>query len=231
MDNAPVFDTSIPSLGPCRVDNPMAYCHHIDDTVKMRLFLSGDVIEDAIGPNTLCEFEEAGPRQKIYFDPPKTKCAIVTCGGLCPGINDVIRAIVMGAHHNYHVSGIYGIRYGLQGFIPKFRHDVMELTPDSVSDIHEFGGTVLSSSRGPQPPEEIVDALERMNISVLFMIGGDGTMKAADFVTREVLRRGLKIAVVGITGHLAREFVHRRHQDPDEIADLAAFFAVSAPRE
>jgi 6-phosphofructokinase 1 len=198
MDNAPVFDTSIPSLGPCRVDNPMAYCHHIDDAVKMRLFLSGDVIEDAIGPNTLCEFEEAGPRRKIYFDPPKTKCAIVTCGGLCPGINDVIRAIVMGAHHNYHVSGIYGIRYGLQGFIPKFRHDVMELTPDSVSDIHEFGGTVLSSSRGPQPPEEIVDALERMNISVLFMIGGDGTMKAADFVTREVLRRNLKIAVVGI---------------------------------
>ena len=198
MDNAPIFDTAIPSLGPCRVDNPLPYCHHIDDTAKMRMFLSGDVIEDASGTEALCEFEEAGPRRMIYFDPPKTKCAIVTCGGLCPGINDVIRAIVMSAHHNYHVSGTFGIRYGLQGFIPKFKHDIMELTPESVSEIHEFGGTVLSSSRGPQPPEEIVDALERMNISVLFMIGGDGTMKAADIVTQEVLRRGLKIGVVGI---------------------------------
>lgn len=104
----------------------------------------------------------------------------------------------MSAHHNYHVSGTYGIRYGLQGFIPKYKHDVMELTPDNVRDIHEFGGTILSSSRGPQAPEEIVDALERMNISVLFMIGGDGTMKAASSVTREVLRRSLKISVIGI---------------------------------
>ena len=197
MGNAPRFDTSVPTLGPCRVENPLPYCHHIDDNAKMPLYLSGDIIDDAVA-NTVCEFEEAGPRKDIYFDPPKTKCAIVTCGGLCPGINDVIRAIVMSAHHNYHVSGTYGIRYGLQGFIPKYKHDVMELTPDSVCDIHEFGGTILSSSRGPQAPEEIVDALERMNISVLFMIGGDGTMKAASSVTREVLRRGLKIAVIGI---------------------------------
>jgi 6-phosphofructokinase 1 len=160
----------------------------------MRMYLSGDVIEDAGGADALCEFEEAGPRKMVYFDPPKTKCAIVTCGGLCPGINDVIRAIVMSAHHNYHVSGTFGIRYGLQGFIPRFKHDVMELTPESVSEIHEFGGTVLSSSRGPQPPEEIVDALERMNISILIRSGGDGTMKAADIVTQEILRRGLKIA-------------------------------------
>jgi 6-phosphofructokinase 1 len=198
MSQNPTFDTAITSLGACRVDNPIVYCHHIDDTAKMRLFLSNNVIEDDIAPNTICEFEEAGPREKIYFDPPKTKCAIVTCGGLCPGINDVIRAIVMGAHHNYHVSGVFGIRYGLQGFIPKYKHDVMELTPDSVRDIHEFGGTVLSSSRGPQPQEEIVDALERMNISILFMIGGDGSMKAAASVTQEVQKRGLKIAVIGI---------------------------------
>ena len=104
----------------------------------------------------------------------------------------------MSAHHNYHCAGTFGIRYGLQGFIPRYRHEIMELTPDSVREIHEFGGTILASSRGPQPPEEVVDALERMNISILFMIGGDGTMKAAQAVTGEVLRRGLKIAVVGI---------------------------------
>lgn len=198
MDQTPILDTSIPTLGPCKVDNPLPYCHYINDTEKMPLFLSADLVDEAGEKQIIGEFEEAGPREKIYFDPPKTKCAIVTCGGLCPGINDVIRAIVMSAHHNYHVSGTFGIRYGLQGFIPKFRHDIMELTPDNVRDIHEFGGTILSSSRGPQPPEEIVDALERMNISIVFMIGGDGTMKAANAVTQEVLRRGLKITVVGI---------------------------------
>lgn len=196
MDHIPTFDTTISTLGPCGVDNPLPYCRYVDDTTKMPLYLSDEVIDD--GQNIACEFEEAGPRKQIYFDPPKTKCAIVTCGGLCPGINDVIRAIVMSAHHNYRCAGTFGIRYGLQGFIPKYQHEVMELTPDSVRDIHEFGGTILASSRGPQPPEEVVDALERMNISILFMIGGDGTMKAAQAVTREVLRRDLKISVVGI---------------------------------
>ncbi len=198
MDSTPLFNTTITALGPCKVDNPLPYCHFIDDTSKMPLFMSNDIFDAARGQNVICEFEEAGPRQKIYFDPPKTKCAIVTCGGLCPGINDVIRAIVMEAHHNYHVAGTIGIRYGLQGFIPKYKHEIWDLTPESVGNIHEFGGTILSSSRGPQPPEEIVDALERMNISILFMIGGDGTMKAANSVTQEVIRRGLKIAVVGI---------------------------------
>jgi len=140
------IDTTIPSLGPCKVDTPLPYCHFVDDADTVRIFLSKDVVEDA-PEEALYEFEAAGPRQKIYFDPPKTKCAIVTCGGLCPGINDVIRAIVMSAHHNYGVSGVLGIRYGLQGFIPKYRHDVVELTPDSVSEIHEFGGTILASSR------------------------------------------------------------------------------------
>lgn len=190
------FDTTIATLGVCKVDNPLPYCHYIDDRKRLPLYLSAEYIDGA--QNQTCEFEEAGPRQKIYFDPPKTKCAIVTCGGLCPGINDVIRAIVMEAHHNYRVSGTLGIRYGLQGFIPSFKHDVWELTPENVGNIHEFGGTILASSRGPQPPEDIVDALERMNISVLFMIGGDGTMKAAQGVTREVLKRKLKISVVGI---------------------------------
>ncbi len=198
MDHAPAFNTSIPALGSCRVDNPLPYCRYVDDSSKMPLYLSDEIIEVPDGQNIACEFEEAGPRKRIYFDPPKTKCAIVTCGGLCPGINDVIRAIVMSAHHNYHCAGTFGIRYGLQGFIPRYRHEIMELTPDSVREIHEFGGTILASSRGPQPPEEVVDALERMNISILFMIGGDGTMKAAQAVTGEVVRRGLKIAVVGI---------------------------------
>jgi hypothetical protein len=103
--------------------------------------------------STRPSFQEAGPRERIYFDPPKTKCAIVTSGGLCPGINDVIRAIVMEAQHRYGVHTTLGIRYGLEGFIPAYGHEVMELTPESVSSIHEFGGTILGSSRGPQSPD------------------------------------------------------------------------------
>jgi 6-phosphofructokinase 1 len=146
----------------------------------------------------LLPFEEAGPREKVYFDPPKTKCALVTCGGLCPGLNDVIRSIVMEAHHHYNVAATIGIRYGLQGFIPKYGHDIMELTPKSVTSIHEFGGTILASSRGPQSPDEIVDALERMNINILFMIGGDGTMQAAKILNQTIGERNLKVSVIGI---------------------------------
>ena len=143
-------------------------------------------------------FELAGPRDRIYFDPSKTKCAIVTCGGLCPGINDVIRAIVMTAYNAYRVPSVLGIRYGLQGFIPSYRYDVRELTPRDVEGIHEFGGTILGTSRGPQSSSEIATALERLNISALFIIGGDGTMKAAASIQQEVARRGKHISIVGI---------------------------------
>jgi 6-phosphofructokinase 1 len=104
----------------------------------------------------------------------------------------------MEAFHKYRIPTVLGIQYGLEGFIPKFAHDVVELTPQKVTDIHQFGGTMLGSSRGPQDPEEIVDALERMNISVLFMIGGDGTMKATQSIVEEVTRRRLHISVIGI---------------------------------
>lgn len=116
-------------------------------------------------------FLKAGPRKKIYFDLSKLKCAIVTCGGLCPGLNNVIRSIVLTLFHTYGVSNILGIRYGFQGFIPKYGHPVLELNPNTVSQINELGGTILSSSRGHQEIGEIVDALERMNIGLLFIIG------------------------------------------------------------
>lgn len=191
------IDTSIPTLGPSKIPSPLAYCHHTDDK-DIPLFLDSEFIEELGDKSIPLCFEPAGPRQHLYFDPSKTKCAIVTCGGLCPGINDVIRAIVMEAYHAYNVPSVLGIRYGLEGFIPKYKHDLVELTPDYVSSIHQFGGTILGSSRGPQPPEDIVDALERMNISCLFMIGGDGTLKAAASIMKEVSRRNLKISVVGV---------------------------------
>lgn len=192
------FDTSIKTVGPAKVKSPLPSCRFADDKKLISMNVNPDMLGEEENGGFNLEFEEAGPRQNLYFDPSKTKCAIVTCGGLCPGINDVIRAIVMEAYHNYNVPSVLGIMYGLQGFIPEYGHPVMELTPEKVSQIHEFGGTILASSRGPQLPEEIVDAMERMNISILFMIGGDGTMRAAQVISKEVARRNNKMSIVGI---------------------------------
>jgi len=142
--------------------------------------------------------ELAGPREKIYFDPSKLRCAIVTCGGLCPGLNDIVRAVVLELFYGYGVRNIYGIRYGLQGFIAEYNHDIVELNPKFVANILELGGSVLGSSRGPQDIDEIVDCLERMNIGILFMVGGDGTLMAATRIADTIIERGLKISVVGI---------------------------------
>lgn len=152
-------------------------------------------IEQGIDPPS---FEKAGPRENIYFDPSKLKCAIVTCGGLCPGLNDIIRSVVLELHHCYGVKNIYGIRHGLEGFMPEYAHEVMELTPSSVSNILDMGGTILGSSRGTQDIGTIVDCLERMNIGILFMVGGDGTLVAAEKIAETVTERNLKSSVIVI---------------------------------
>lgn len=193
-----MFDTRIKTLGDAKIQTIMPNCRYVDESRPMSITLSSDEVADLKEDFATMQFEAAGPREKLYFDPSKTKCAIVTCGGLCPGINDVIRAIVMEAHHNYKVASVLGVQFGLRGFVPQYQHDFIELTPDRVSDIHQFGGTILGSSRGHQSPEDVVDALERANINILFMIGGDGTMKAAQGIEEEVARRKQKIAIIGI---------------------------------
>ena len=192
----PVREIPIATLGQAKIPSPLPYGNMIN-TGKVMLSLSHEYDEDIDTHQTLL-FEEAGPRQELYFDPGKTKCAIVTCGGLCPGLNDVIRAIVLEAYHAYNTPSVLGIRYGLEGFIPSYSHNVMELTPASVEHIYQFGGTLLGSSRGPQAPSEIVDALERLNVSVLFVIGGDGSMKAASAIAKEVRQRNIRISIIGI---------------------------------
>jgi 6-phosphofructokinase 1 len=144
------------------------------------------------------QFETAGPREKIYFDASKLKCGIVTCGGLCPGLNDVIRAIVLGLFYHYGVKTVFGFRYGYEGLTYRYGHVPLELNPDMVKDIHKIGGSILASSRGPQDISEMVDTLERMNVGLLFTIGGDGTLRGAQAISEEVGRRGLKIGVIGI---------------------------------
>ncbi len=143
--------------------------------------------------------EKAGPREKIYFEPAKVHAGIVTCGGLCPGLNDVIRAIVMCLWYSYGVKQISGIRYGYRGFLSEFGLPLMKLAPEKVLDIHHKGGTILGSSRGyGERVGEIVDLLERTKINVFFVIGGDGTQRGTLDISEEAQKRGLKIAIVGV---------------------------------
>jgi len=142
--------------------------------------------------------EKAGPREKLFFDPKNTTAAIVTCGGLCPGINNVIRSLVMALHYFYGVNRILGIRYGYEGLTSKSEYEFMRLTPDIVKDIHLFGGTLIGSSRGTQSVSEMVNTLENNKIDILFTIGGDGTLKGANAIGEEIEKRKLNISVAGI---------------------------------
>jgi len=147
---------------------------------------------------TPISFEKAGPHKHLYFEASKTKVAIVTCGGLCPGLNNVIRSVVNELYYRYKVDKVIGIQYGYEGFIPKYKHPVIELTPQRVESIHLFGGTILGSSRGLQDTGEIVDALVSLDVNILFCIGGDGTLRGAHAIYEEIASRNLDIAVAGI---------------------------------
>jgi len=142
-------------------------------------------------------FEKAGAREKIFFEPAETTAAIVTCGGLCPGINNVIRSLV-NQLARYGVEDVLGIRDGFKGLNPAVASPPLELDEDIVDHIHHSGGTMLGSSRGPQPTEAIVDYIEQRGIDLLFCIGGDGTQRGNHEIAVECRRRGLAVACVGI---------------------------------
>ncbi len=204
--NAECIATAIPALGAAKIPTPVQRradgagdTSFVTDDNRIIIEVNDRLIAELIkdGQSLPC-FELAGPRRQIFFDPSKLKCALVSCGGLCPGLNDIIRSIVLELNYGYGVRNIFGIRYGLQGFIPRYGHELIDLTPQSVVNIHDRGGTVLGSSRGPQDIDDIIDSLERMNIGLLFMIGGDGTLKAAGRLADTIIERGLKIGVIGV---------------------------------
>lgn len=205
------MDLSISRLGPAKIRSPLNLSTHIGDNVcnyvpdEERVLYDvtvypGKEKHDTSSPTSSMpvSFEKAGPREMIYFDVSKVRVGVVTCGGLCPGINNVIRALVMELHYHYHVHRIHGFRFGYAGLDPEAGQDVIDLTPSVVAGIHHDGGTILGSSRGPRDPEILVDTLERMGISLLFTIGGDGTLRGAHALYQEITRRGLKISIIGI---------------------------------
>lgn len=201
------LDLNISTLGEPSLDSPLLLNDQAGDEIAdfvpdgARLLMDDDLEtfrEHARRGTEPPAFELAGPRKRIYFDPSKVRAAIVTCGGLCPGLNNVIRGVVMQLWHGYGVRRISGVRYGFQGFIASYGLPLVDLSPEAVRDIHLEGGTMLGSSRGDQPVPEIVNMLERQNVNALFALGGDGTLRGTEKIYEEITRRGLKIAVVGV---------------------------------
>ena len=194
---SPNFRTD--DLGECKIVSPLRATRFMD--TSKRLLFRADIDElraqfrAGVDPPA---FELAGPRKRIFFNPATLKCGIVTCGGLCPGLNDVIRSLVFCLHEKYGVAKVYGFKYGYEGLVERSALTPIELTTRKLTQINEVGGTVLGSSRGPQPVGEMVDTLERLGIQLLFTIGGDGTLSGAHSIVEEIRRRGLKIAVVGV---------------------------------
>ncbi len=235
------FNTKISILGEAKIDSPLKShgvpgeggTRFISDNSRITVDVEVEALEGSIKKNQpLPSFEQTGPREKIYFDPSKLKCAISTCGGLCPGLNDIIRSIVLELYHIYHVRNIYGIRHGLQGFIPEYGHDVMDLNPESVSGIQDAGGSILGSSRGTQDISMVVDCLERMNVGILFMVGGDGTLMASKHIADEILKRKLKMSVICIPKTIDNDiFLVSRSFGFDTAVDVATLAIKGAHNE
>jgi 6-phosphofructokinase 1 len=194
-------DLAVTGLGPCQVPSPLdpRGTPFVDesrrvltcsDTVELLPYLDSCTMPPA--------FEPAGARQKLFFDPATVTAGIVTCGGLCPGLNDVIRSVVMTLTYTYGVERILGFCYGYAGLARNPVEPPIELTPRDVEDAHQKGGSLLGSSRGPQDPAEMLDTLVARGVSVLFTIGGDGTLRGAAALAKEIEQRGLAIGVIGI---------------------------------
>ena len=193
------------SLGPCTVPSPLTRYHdHQGRTIEFVEDRECILVDDTLSAvragagagGELAALELAGPRRLLFFEPGRVRIGIVTCGGLCPGLNNVIRSVVMSAQFHYRAEKIYGFRHGYAGLVQP--DGWIELDSELVSNIHRLGGSILSSSRGPQDPARMVDRLLELGLHILFVVGGDGTMRGALALAREIRARDLKIAVLGI---------------------------------
>jgi 6-phosphofructokinase 1 len=198
-------DLDISILGPCKYPSPLnqrlahSTMHYVGqaDRVLLEDRLS-HVLSQRSDLQGAATFELAGPRHQVFFEPSKLRCGIVTCGGLCPGLNNVVRGLVVELNHGYGVNQIFGFRYGYEGLVRRHGLGPVRLTPNVVADAHHEGGTMLGTSRGNQDPGEMVERLQELDIGVLFVIGGDGTFRGAMALCAEIERRGLSIGVIGI---------------------------------
>jgi len=204
-----LFDFTVDELGPCKVNSPIqlskshgdmiANYVYDDEFVRYNVDVFGDISKEEEEQHKKNLIEKAGPRELIYFNPKHVNAGICTCGGLCPGLNDVIRAVVRCLWNRYGVRRIRGIRFGFKGLLPEQGFDTIDLNPDIVDDIHKTGGSFLGTSRGGgDRVMEIVDAIEALNMNMIFILGGDGTQRGSLDIANEIEKRGLKVSVVGI---------------------------------
>ena len=194
-------DLTIEKLGYSSIVSPLVRTryHFTNDHEKILLYShSKDLKVCQSSDKELPMFERAGPRQRIFFDGKKINCGIVTCGGLCPGLNDVIRTIVLSLTWQYSVKKVFGFRYGYAGLSSRAPKEPLVLTPESVDEIHLKGGDILSLSRGQQDSNDIVNNLRKKEISLLFVIGGDGTLRGASDIVKAIKKRNFKIGVIGV---------------------------------
>lgn len=189
--------TRIATLGPATRPSPLDASREpfVDDAERILVSARLGDLRPGVEPPS---FELAGPRERIFHEPAALGCGIVTCGGLCPGLNNVVRSIVLRLWYAYGVRRILGFRYGYAGLVPRHEHVPLELTPDRVEPLHEQGGTRLGTSRGPQDVGEMIERLRELDIGLLFVLGGDGGLRGADVLHAEIARRGLPIGVIGI---------------------------------
>jgi 6-phosphofructokinase 1 len=202
-DSIPAIDRfAVRRLGPCTFPSPLNLSSTPGDFIPdytddaARVLVEVEYRDGA--PPAAAGFERAGARRQIYFDPATTRAAIVTCGGLCPGLNNVLRSMVLELHYKYRVREVLGFRYGFEGLDPAFGTPPVTLDPNAVRDVHRHGGSMLGLSRGQRDVGVMVDTLQHHGVDMLFCIGGDGTLRGAHAIAGECLRRGLPIGVLGV---------------------------------
>lgn len=192
---------AIDSLGKAKIFSPLKKERslYIDDSSRIIVYSDSSNTNLYLNKNeTLPMFEAAGPREHIFFDPSKLTCGIVTCGGLCPGLNDVVRSVTLSLIWQYGVRKVLGFRYGFQGLSSKPQIKPIELTSDVVDEMQHQGGSILGTSRGKQDSGEMVDTLLKYQIGILFVIGGDGSFRGAYDIVQEIKKRSLPISVIAI---------------------------------
>ncbi|PJZ70679.1 diphosphate--fructose-6-phosphate 1-phosphotransferase [Leptospira perolatii] len=194
------METKIKNFGTPKIESPAGYDYYTAEDSRAIFKTVFDSEEDwkKYSEGGVAFFEQAGPRKKIFFPPSEVTAGIVTCGGLCPGINDVIRGIVMELTYRYGVRRILGFPYGFQGLVKKYAHRPIELTPENVAHIGADGGTILASSRGNQDAIDMVDTLSLYGVKMLFCIGGDGTLRGAKEIVKEIEKRREEISIIGV---------------------------------
>lgn len=217
-----------PNLGEAHF--PSKATHTVPDDIRIP-----ERIE--VGADPGLTFELAGPRAKLFFDAKTTRASIVTCGGLCPGLNNVIRSLFLELHYGYGVKEVLGFIGGYSGLDPASKREPMVLTPDLVSHIHNAGGTILGSSRGPVDKGRAVENLIARGVNILFTVGGDGTQRGGNDLYQEARKRGYPLSVVGVPKTIDNDvtFVSRTFgfltaiEEADRVLECAHTEARSVP--